>query len=126
MKAMEKTNGNGAVAQPSDGNGVMPEELVALYQAGYDAGYNSGHEAGYRRGLESGRLEGKAAVYQNETGSTSAAAPPESNTIGIPKPRLFALPCTKCRRFMYTDQVRCPYCKAPRATTEEPPSATRF
>ncbi len=123
---MEKTKGNGVLAPRSNSNGAMPEEMVALYRAGYDTGYATGHEAGYRRGLEAGRLEGKAAVHQNEAGSNSAAASPESNDVGIPKPRLFALPCTKCRRFMYTDQVRCPYCKAPRATTAEPPSATRF
>jgi len=126
MKTMEKPNGNGALAQPSNGNGAMPEEFVALYKAGYDAGYTSGHETGYRRGLASGCLAGTAAGRRNEAGCTAAAAPPESNIVGIPKPRLFALPCTKCRRFMYTDQARCPYCKAPRATTEEPPSATRF
>lgn len=123
---MEETNGNGVLAQSSNGNGAMPEEFIGLYKTGYDAGYTSGHEAGYRRGLEAGRLEGKAAVHQNEAGSNSAAAPFESNGFGIPKARLFALPCTKCRRFMYTDQTRCPYCKAPRATTAEPPSATHF
>jgi hypothetical protein len=122
---METTNGTGPLTPPSNGQ-AMSEEFVAVYKAGYDAGYTSGHEAGYRRGLEAGRLEGQAAVHQNHTGGNSAAAPPESNDVGIPRARLFSLPCAKCRRFMYTDQARCPYCKAPRATAAEPPSATRF
>jgi hypothetical protein len=125
---MEKTNGNRALAQPSNGDGgsTMPEEFAGLYQAGYGAGYASGHEAGYQRGLEAGRLEGQAAVHQNENGGNSAAAPPESNAVGIPKARLFSLPCAKCRRFMYTDEARCLYCKTPRVPVAEPPSATRF
>jgi hypothetical protein len=114
METTEETNSNGVVRLSGIGDGAVPHEFLALYQAAYSAGYSSGHDAGYRRGLESGRLEGQAAVHQNVTGSYSTAAALESSQVGIPKARLFALPCTTCRRFMYADETRCPYCKAPR------------
>jgi len=125
MKTGEKTNGNGMAGHMSgDGVSHMPEQFAGLYQAGYEAAFASGHEAGYRQGLEAGRLEGRVAVHQNENGSNAAAAAPGSNAVGISQSRLFGLPCTKCRRLLYSDEVGCPYCKAPRAALAEPPSAT--
>jgi len=129
MKTSEKRNGTQVLevtlAKPTNGDGLssMPEAFAGMFQAGYDSGYRSGHEAGYRQGLEAGRLEGQAALPQS--GNARAAAAPESNAAVIPQSRLFGLPCTKCRRLMYSDEDRCPYCKAPKAALAGPPIATR-
>jgi hypothetical protein len=124
----EKANGKARDLPPSiptngDVLSSTPEAFAGILQAGYDSGYSSGHEAGYRQGLQAGRLEGLAAADQNQNGNPPATAAPGSNS--IPQPRLFGLPCAKCRRLMYSDETRCPYCKAPRTTKlGEPPSAT--
>lgn len=132
MKTSEKTNGGQAVeatlAQPANGHGVspMPDEFAGLYQAGYEAGFASGRESGYRQGYQAGFGDGRR---QGDVGSTAAPAAVENapgNVAGMGKARLFGLPCTKCRRWMYSDETRCPYCKAPRATLTEPLSATCF
>jgi hypothetical protein len=125
MKSRETTTDSETLTQRTNGQGVgsMLEEFAGLYQAGYETGFASGHEAGYRRGLETGRLEGRAAVRKNENRNAAAAAP-ETNAAGIQQSRLFGLPCITCRRLMYSDEARCPYCKAPRVKIGEPPSAT--
>ena len=125
MKTIEKTNGT-ALPQDCDGDGLirMPEEFAGLYQAGYEAGFASGRESGYRQGYEAGFEDGRR---QDDAGSAAAAAAVENApeiVAEMGKARLFGLPCTKCRRLMYSDEIRCAYCKAPRATLVEPPSAT--
>jgi hypothetical protein len=124
MKTLEKTNGK-ALAQNSNGDGLIPrqEEFAGLYQAGYEAGFASGRESGYRQGYEAGFRDGR----RQDVGSTAAPAAVENaseSVAAMGKTRLFGLPCTKCRRLMFSDETRCPYCKAPRATLVEPPSAT--
>jgi hypothetical protein len=125
MHTIERTNGS-AVTQNSNGDGVipMPEEFAGLYQAGYEAGFASGRDAGFRQGYQAGFGDGRR---QDDAGSAAAAAAVENgseNVAAMGKVRLFGLPCTKCRRLMFSDETRCPYCKAPRATLVEPPSAT--
>jgi hypothetical protein len=127
MKVLDRMASSEITSQRTSGSDhdvpPMPGEFAGLYQAGYEAGFASGHEAGYRQGLQAGRLEGFAAGDRNQNGNPPATAAPESNS--IPRSRLFGLPCTKCRRLMYSDETRCPYCKAPRAARlGEPPSAT--
>ncbi len=126
MKTIEKTNGT-ALPQDCDGEGLipMPEEFAGLYQAGYEAGFASGRESGYRQGYEAGFGDGRR---QDDAGSAAAAAAVENApevVAEMGKSRLFGLPCTKCRRLMYSDETRCAYCKAPRAARlGDPPSAT--
>jgi hypothetical protein len=126
MQTIEKTNGS-AVAQNGNCDGIdsMPGEFAGMYQAGYEAGYASGRESGYRQGYEAGFEDGRR---QDDAGSTAAAAAVENaseNVAAMGKARLFGLPCTKCRRLMFSDETRCPYCKAPRAARlGDPPSAT--
>jgi len=125
MHTIEKTNGT-ALPQDCDRDRpiAMPEEFGGLYRAGYEAGFASGRESGYRRGYEAGFGDGRR---HGDAGSTAAAAAVENtseNAATIGKARLFGLPCTKCRRLMFSDETKCPYCKAPRATLAEPPSAT--
>ncbi len=122
----KKTNGI-PLAQNGNGDGVssMPEEFAGLYQAGYEAGFASGRESGYRQGYEAGFGDGRR---QDDAGSAAAAAAVENaseNVAAMGKVRLFGLPCTECRRLMFSDETKCPYCKAPRATLVEPPSVTR-
>jgi hypothetical protein len=129
MKVLDKMVGPEIPSQRTSGNihdvNPMPEEFAGLYQAGYEAGFSSGHEAGYRQGVQAGRLEGLAAADQNQNGHSPTVAAPESNAVSISRSRLFGLPCSKCRRLMYSDEIRCSYCKAPRAARlGEPPSAT--
>ncbi len=124
MQTIEKTNGM-PLAQNGNGDGVssMPDEFAGLYQPGYEAGFASGRESGYRQGYEAGFGDGR----RQDVGSTAAPAAVENaaeSTPGMGKSRLFGLPCTECRRLMYSDEARCPYCKAPRAILVEPPSAT--
>jgi hypothetical protein len=122
MKTIEKTNGT-VLPQDSNGGGLipMPEEFAGLYQAGYEAGFASGRESGYRQGYGAGFEDGRS--QRNDVAAPAAAenAPEHAEVM---KSRLFGLPCTKCRRLMYSDEARCAYCKAPRAMLVEPPSAT--
>ena len=125
MKTIEKTNGT-SLPQDCDSDGLirMPEEFAGLYQAGYEAGYAGGRESGYRQGYEAGFWDGRR---QGDAGSTAAPAAVQNTAERVArtaKSRLFGLPCTKCRRLMYSDETRCAYCKAPRARLVEPPSAT--
>src|SRR6266852_4393132 len=122
MKTIEKTNGT-ALPQDCDGDGLipMPEEFAGLYQAGYETGFASGRESGYRQGYEAGFGGGRS---QRNDFTAPAAVENAPENAAVMKSRLFGLPCAKCRRLMYSDEARCPYCKAPRATLVEPPSAT--
>jgi len=103
----------------------MPEEFAGLYQAGYEAGFASGRESGYRQGYEAGFEDGRR---QDDAGSAAAAAAVENApeiVAEMGKTRLFGLPCTNCRRLMYSEEARCAYCKAPRAARlGDPPCAT--
>jgi hypothetical protein len=123
MKTIEKTNGT-ALPQDCDGDGLipMPEEFAGLYQAGYEAGFASGRESGYRQGYEAGFGDGRR---QRNDVAAPAAVENAAENAALTKSRLFGLPCTKCRRLMYSDETRCAYCKAPRAARlGDPPSAT--
>jgi len=120
MKTIEKSNGSLTLAQPANGRNhtPMPDEFTGLNQAGYEAGFASGRESGYRQGYEAGFGDGR----RQDVGSTAAPAAVENapeSVAGMGKSRLFGLPCTECRRLMYSDEDRCPYCKAPRATLVE-------
>jgi hypothetical protein len=122
MKTSEKSNGSLALAEPADNHDIssMPDEFAGLYKAGYA----SGRELGYRQGYEAGFWDGRR---QGDAGSTAAPAAvgnAAEMSLGCANPRLFGLPCSKCRRLMYSDETRCPYCKAPRLKPGEPPSAT--
>jgi hypothetical protein len=110
----QRTNGIG------DGIDSMPGEFAGLYQVGYEAGFASGRESGYRQGYEAGFGDGRRQRYD----VAAPAAVENAPETAVMKSRLFGLPCTKCRRLMYSDEIRCPYCKAPRAKLVEPPSAT--
>ena len=126
MATREKSNGTLTLVQPANGHdhSPMPDEFAGLYQAGYEAGFASGRESGYRQGYEAGFWDGRG---QGDSGSTAAPAAVENapeRLTRTAKSRLFGLPCTKCRRLMYSDETRCAYCKAPRATLVIPPSAT--
>jgi hypothetical protein len=128
MQTTKKTNGGQALeatlAQPANGHGLssMPEEFGGMYQAGYEAGFASGRESGYRQGYEAGFGDGRR--QGNHSTSPAAVENAPENVAAIGKARLFGLPCGKCRRLMFSDETRCPYCKAPRETPVEPPSAT--
>jgi len=115
MKTHENINSGG------DDHSSMPEEFAGLYQAGYEAGFASGRESGYRQGYEAGFEDGRS--QRNDVAAPAAVENAPENA-AVMKSRLFGLPCTKCRRLMYSNETRCPYCKAPRATLVEPPSAT--
>lgn len=136
----EKTNGFQAMdralalAQPvcdgaatsgdQDELSALPPEFGGIYQAGYEAGLASGLESGYRRGYETGFGDGRR---QGDASSAAAPAAVENASESVARMcqrRLFGLPCTKCRRLMYSDEAKCPYCKAPREKLGEPPSAT--
>jgi hypothetical protein len=123
MKTSEKSNGSLALAQPANDhdNSTMPGEFAGLYQAGYEAGFDSGRESGYRQGYEAGFGDGRR--QRNDVAAPAAVENAPENA-PVMRSRLFGLPCTKCRRLMYSDETRCAYCKAPRATLVEPPSAT--
>src|SRR5882762_10830399 len=104
MKTLEKTNGK-ALAQNSNGDGLipMPEEFAGLYQARYEAGFASGRESGYRQGYEAGFGDGR----RQDVGSAAAPAAVENapeNVARMGKSHLFGLPCTECRRLMYSDE----------------------
>jgi len=123
MKTIEKTNGT-ALPQDCDGDGLirMPEEFAGLYQEGYEAGFASGRESGYRQGYEAGFGDDRR---QRNDVAAPAAVENAAENAALTKSRLFGLPCTKCRRLMYSDETRCAYCKAPRAARlGDPPSAT--
>jgi hypothetical protein len=114
------------LAQPANGHGIdsMPGEFAGMYQAGYEAGLACGRESGYRQGYEAGFGDGRR---QGDAGSTAAPAAVENTpekVAGTVKARFFGLPCGKCRRLMYSDEAKCSFCRAPRATLVEPPSAT--
>jgi hypothetical protein len=125
MQSPNKSNGPLSLVQPANGHDRIPmaDEFAGLYQAGYEAGFAGGRESGYRQGYEAGFWDGRG---QGDAGSTAAPAAvanaPEN--AAVMKSRLFGLPCAKCRRLMYSDETRCAYCKAPRATLVVPPSAT--
>jgi flagellar biosynthesis/type III secretory pathway protein FliH len=108
MKANEQTE----IAMPlstvfsrSEDLNSVPTEFMGLYQASYQAGYASGREAGFRQGYQAGYGEGRG------QGTNSAPAAAEKHAAGIPKTRLFGLPCSHCRRLFFSDEARCPYCK---------------
>ena len=124
MKTIEKTNGT-VLPEDSNGGGLipMPEEFAGLYQAGYEAGFASGRESGYRQGYEAGFGDGRS--QRNDVAAPAAVENAPEIVAEMGKARLFGLPCTKCRRLMYSDEARCAYCKAPRAARlGDPPSAT--
>ena len=126
MQTIEKTNG---MALPKAAmvmaTSACRRNSRAVYQAGYEAGFASGRESGFRQGYQAGFGDGRR---QGDAGSTAAPAAVENaseNVAAIGKTRLFGLPCTTCRRLMFSDETRCPYCKAPRAARlGESPSAT--
>jgi hypothetical protein len=135
MKSREiMTTSQSTDVQHTNGNAqAMADAFGGMYREGFEAGYASGHEAGYRHGFDAGRVEGsrcsdgRAAAPQNSASShaagvlaceeTSIATADTGVRVGIPKTRLMGLPCAHCRRFMYSDEERCPYCRAPRAGT---------
>ena len=108
MQTIEKTNGS-TLTKHSSSNDLnsVPDEFLGLYQASYQAGYASGREAGFRQGYQAGYGDGDGQVISN------APAAAEKHAAGIPKTRLFGLPCSHCRRLFFSDEVRCPYCKQP-------------
>jgi hypothetical protein len=124
MKTIEKSNGSLTLAQPANGRNhtPMPGEFAGLYQDGYEAGCASGRESGYRQGYEAGFEDGRR--QGDDNGAPAAVENATESAAGMGKSRLFGLPCTECRRLMYSDEARCPYCKTPRAILVEPPSAT--
>jgi hypothetical protein len=125
MKAHETITGSETLPPRTNGNGhgvsSMPEEFAELYQTGYEAGLASARELGYRQGYQAGFGDGRR---QGDAGSTAAAAAVENTPPGIRRARLFGLPCVKCKRFLYNDEERCPYCRTPRALPAELTSAT--
>jgi hypothetical protein len=122
MHTIEKTNGT-ALPQDCDGDRAigMPEEFAGVHQAGYETGLASGRESGYRQGYEAGFGDGRR--QRNDVAAPAAVENAPENA-AVTKSRLFGLPCTKCRRLMYSNETRCAYCKAPLATLVEPPSKT--
>ena len=124
MKTSDKSNGSLRLAEPANGHdhSSMLGEFAGLYQVGYEAGFASGRESGYRRGYEAGFEDGRR--QGDDNGAPAAVENAPANVAAMGKVRLFGLPCTKCRRLMFSDETKCPYCKAPRATLVEPPSAT--
>ena len=128
MKKPEKTNGSAAsdrtlfLAQPaSDGDvasgnqddlNALPEEFGGMYRACYEAGHSNGWEAGFRQGYQAGFGDGRR---QGDVGSTAAPAAVENTATSTRKPRLLGLPCTKCRRWFFSDEARCPGCQTPRS-----------
>ena len=109
MQTLEKTNGSPLTQYgSSDDLNSVPNEFMGLYQASYQAGYASGREAGFRRGYQAGYSDGRG----QSTSSVPVAS--EKHATGIPKTRLFGLPCSRCRRFFFSDEARCPYCKQAR------------
>ena len=106
MQTIEKTNSS-ALTQNSCSHDLnfVPIEFMGLYQASYQAGYASGREAGFRQGYQAGYGDGRG------QGASSAPGAAEKHAAGIPKTRLFGLPCSHCRRFFFSDEARCPYCK---------------
>jgi len=125
MQTIEKTNGS-ALTQPSSSDDLnsVPSEFMGLYQASYQAGFASGRESGYRQGYEAGFWNGRRQGDAGSTAPPAAIGNAAEGIAGTGKARLFGLPCTNCRRLMFSDEIKCPYCKAPRATLVEPPSAT--
>jgi hypothetical protein len=122
MHTIEKTNGSELTQHSSsDGLNSVPDEFLGLYQASYQAGYASGREAGFRQGYQAGFGDGRG--QRNDIAAPAAVENVPTNA-AVMKSRLFGLPCTKCRRLMYSDETRCAYCKAPLATFVEPPSET--
>ena len=115
MQTPKKSNGGEALSS-------MPEEFGGMYQTGYEAGFACGRESGYRQGYEAGFGDGRR--QGNNSASPAAVENAHEDVAAMSKSRLFGLPCTKCRRLMYSDETRCAYCKAPRAALVEPPSAT--
>lgn len=97
------------------GDGLSPAEFGALYQDGYDAGFASGKEAGYRQGYRAGFTDGRG----QGDGSTAAPAAVENTAIGIRKARLLGLPCSRCGRWFFSDEARCPRCQTPRVSIAE-------
>jgi hypothetical protein len=139
MKTTEKTNGSRALdgvlalAHPAsdgsvtDGNqdelSALPEEFSGMYRACYEAGHGSGWEMGFRQGYQAGFGDGRR---QGDIGGTAAPAAVENivgnsevrnSASGMRKPRLFGLPCAKCRRWFFSDEARCPGCQTPRRTS---------
>ena len=106
MQTIEKTNSS-ALTQNSCSHDLnfVPIEFMGLYQASYQAGYASGREAGFRQGYQAGYGDGRGQVTSN------APAAAEKHAAGIPKTRLFGLPCRHCGRFFFSDELQCPYCK---------------
>ena len=123
--------GNGGVTNGNEDElSSLPVEFGGMYRACYEAGYASGQETGFRQGYQAGFGDGRR---QGDTGSTAAAAAvenivgtsevgePEAEKLevensapGMRKPRLFGLPCTKCRKWFFSDEVRCPRCQTPK------------
>jgi len=94
MKMNEKTDTLLPLAPPiSQGDEAMPGEFAGMYQAGFEFGYSSGREAGFRQGYQAGYGDGRG------QGTSSLPAAAEKRATGMPKTRLFALPCSQCRRF---------------------------
>jgi ribosomal protein L37E len=144
MKTTEKTNGSQALdralalGQPaSDGDvsnsnsdelSSLPAEFGGMYRACYEAGYASGKEAGYRQGYQAGFEDGRgqgngspstAAVENAARTSEVGKSDVENSAPGMRKPRLFHLPCTKCGKWFFSDEARCPHCQTPRAARAE-------
>jgi hypothetical protein len=86
-----------------------------MYLACYEAGFAGGQETGYRQGYQAGLTDGR----RHGGGSTAAPAAVENNAIGIRKARLFGLPCSRCGRWFFSDEARCPCCQTPRISIAE-------
>jgi ribosomal protein L37E len=87
------------------------------YQSAYEAGLASGREAGYRQGYRVGFLDG----YKLENPARTTAATPDKTTVESNKAvaktvtRLRGLPCARCGRTTYSDELECPSCGTPKA-----------
>jgi hypothetical protein len=130
MKTIGKTNASHALdgaltlRQPAnDGNvtlghqddvSLMLEDFSEMSRECYEAGYSSGKESGYRQGYGAGFADGRR---QGDDGSTAAPAAVENTAPGMRKVRLFGLPCTKCGKWFFCDEARCPRCQTPRVST---------
>ncbi len=116
------TNGgvSGVIRSNPDELSALPTEFTGMYRACYEAGYASGKESGYRQGYRAGFGDGRG----QDNGSPSAAAV-ENIAPEMRRARLFGLPCTKCGKWFFSDEARCPRCQTARVTSAEAASATR-
>jgi len=95
----------GPRATDSDATSEIPAELGTPYQKGYEDGFLRGRTVGYREGY----AEGRNRPQQNHAKPQAASAPPANTSVG--RRWLFGLPCERCGRFLYSNEIQCPHCK---------------